>query len=86
MFLSITDRNNYYNGVADAPQPTLSARIIDMLGFYTYTMTEAEQTSLETESGAFSKVENWLKEEIVANSNGYLVDGDIVIIPNVTLL
>jgi hypothetical protein len=86
VFLSITDRNNYYNGVADAPQPTLSARIIDMLGFYTYTMTEAEQTSLETESGAFSKVENWLKEEIVANSNGYLVDGDIVIIPNVTLL
>jgi len=86
VFLSITDRNDYYNGVIGSPQPTLSARIIDMLGFYTYTMTEAEQTSLETEAGAFSKVENWLKDQIVANSNGYLVDGDIVIIPNVTLL
>lgn len=37
-------------------------------------------------NGAFSKVEEWLKELIIANSNGYLTDGDIVIIPSVTLI
>jgi hypothetical protein len=37
-------------------------------------------------NGAFSKVEEWLKELIVANSNEYLTDGDIVIIPSVTLI
>ena len=86
VFLSITDRDDYYNGVVGAPEPTLSSRIIDMLGFYTYIMTEEEQTSLETELGAFSKVENWLKNEIVTNSNEYLTDSDIIIIPNVALL
>ena len=86
VFLSITDRDDYYNGVVGAPNPTISSRINDMLGFYTYTMTEEEQTSLETEVGAFSKVENWLKDQIVENSNGYLTQADIVIIPNVTLL
>jgi len=86
VFLSVTDRDDYYNGVVGAPNPTISSRINDMLGFYTYTMTEEEQTSLETEVGAFSKVENWLKDQIVENSNGYLTQADIVIIPNVTLL
>ena len=86
VFLSVTDRDDYYNGVVGAPNPTISSRINDMLGFYSYTMTEEEQTSLETEVGAFSKVENWLKDQIVENSNGYLTQADIVIIPNVTLL
>jgi len=86
VFLSVTDRDDYYNGVVGAPNPTISSRINDMLGFYSYTMTEEEQTSLETEVGAFSKVENWLKDQIVENSNGYLTQADIVVIPNVTLL
>ena len=53
---------------------------------YEKEMTVGEQASLELEAGAFSKVEGWLKDLIVANSNEYLTDGDIVIIPSVTLI
>jgi hypothetical protein len=64
----------------------MSGQIKDMLSAYFREMTVEEQASLEAEAGAFSKVEGWLKDEIVANSNGYLTDDDIAIIPSTVLL
>jgi len=86
VFLSPSDRDDYWNGVEGAPDPTMSGQIKDMLSAYFREMTAEEQASLEAEAGAFSKVEGWLKDEIVANSNGYLTDDDIVIIPSTVLL
>ena len=86
VFLSIQDRDDYYNGVEGAPQPSTTGVINNMIPLYEKEMTIDEQASLELEAGAFSKVEGWLKDLIVANSNEYLTDGDIVIIPSVTLV
>ena len=86
VFLSIQDRDDYYNGVEGAPQPSTTGVINNMMSAYEKEMTVGEQASLELEAGAFSKVEGWLKDLIVANSNEYLTDGDIVIIPSVTLI
>jgi len=80
VFLSVQDRDDYWNGVEGAPEPTMSGQIKDMSSAYLKEMTVEEQASLETEAGAFSKVEGWLKDLIVANSGGYLTDGDVVII------
>jgi len=80
VFLSVQDRDDYFNGVEGAPQPTMSSKIYDMSAMYFREMTVEEQASLETEAGAFSKVEGWLKDLIVANSNEYLTDGDVAII------
>ena len=85
LFLSVSDRDNYYNGVVGAPSPTTTAAINDMSGSYEKEMTLAEQAAL-SDAGAFELVEGWLKDLIVANSDGYLTDGDIVIIPSVVLL
>jgi hypothetical protein len=78
VFLSASDRDDYYNGVEGAP-------INDMSGAYEKEMTVEEQAAL-SDAGAFELVEGWLKDLIVANSDGYLTDGDIVIIPSVVLL
>ena len=86
VFLSIQDRDDYYNGVEGAPQPSTTGVINNMIPLYEKEMTIDEQASLELEAGVFSKVEGWLKDLIVANSNEYLTDGDIVIIPSVTLV
>jgi hypothetical protein len=56
-----------------------------MSGAYEKEMTVEEQAAL-SDAGAFELVEGWLKDLIVANSDGYLTDGDIVIIPSVVLL
>ena len=80
IFLNVQDRDDYWNGDENAPNPSVSSNIKDMLPTYLKVMTDVEKASLESEAGAFSKVESWLKEEIVANSNGYLTDSDIVII------
>ena len=72
IFLSIQDRDDYYNGVEGAPQPSTTGAINDMISAYEKEMTVGEQASLELEAGAFSKVEGWLKDLIVANSNEYL--------------
>jgi hypothetical protein len=85
VFLSIQDRDDYYNGVVGAPQPSTTAAINDMSGAYEKEMTVEEQAAL-SDAGAFELVEGWLKDLIVANSNEYLTDGDIVIIPSVTLV
>ena len=84
VFLSVSDRDDYYNGVAGAPSPTTTSSINDMLDAYEKEMTVEEQAAL-SDAGAFALVEGWLKELIVANSNEYLTDGDIVIIPSVVL-
>ena len=85
VFLSASDRDDYYNGVAGAPNPTTTAAINDMSGSYEKEMTLAEQAAL-SDAGAFELVEGWLKDLILANSNDYLTDGDIVIIPSTVLL
>ena len=85
LFLSVSDRDDYYNGVVGAPDPTTTAAINDMSGAYEKEMTVEEQAAL-SDAGAFELVEGWLKDLIVANSNGYLVDGDVIIISGVTLI
>ena len=85
IFLSIQDRDDYYNGVEGAPQPSTTGVINNMMSAYEKEMTVEEQAAL-SDAGAFALVEGWLKELIVANSNEYLTDGDIVIIPSVVLL
>jgi hypothetical protein len=80
VFLSVSDRDDYWNKVEGALEPTTTNVINDMLSSYEKEMTVEEQTSLETETGAFSKVEGWLKDLIVANSNEYLTESDIIII------
>jgi hypothetical protein len=82
IFLSVQDRNNYYDKIAGALEPNSSANIENMLPYYDYTMTLIEYQALNTEIGVMDSVQDYLLSEIVSNSNGYLLSSDIVIIPS----
>jgi hypothetical protein len=79
-FLTIQDRDDYFAQVVDAMPPVMCKDIIDMLFSYEKLMTAQEFADLNTEIGVLNTVQDWLKTEIVNNSNGYLVAGDIVIV------
>jgi len=82
IFLSVADRDDYFNNVPDSPEPSLSGSIKDLLATYDYVMTDAEYIALNTATGVMDIVQDYLKAKIVENSNEYLIDTDIVIVPS----
>jgi hypothetical protein len=82
LFLNVTDRNNYYNNVEGSTSPINSATIINFLPYYDFLMTLEQFENLNNKVGVMNDVEGYLLDSIVNNSNGYLLNSDITIIPS----
>lgn len=82
LFLSIADRDSFFSDPLSGIKPHLTSSIEHLQGFYTYQMSDAQYLALNTETGVMDTVQDYLKSEIVENSDGYLTDSDISIVPS----
>lgn len=82
IFLSVADRDNYYNKVEGAPSPSLSGKVNELESTYDYEMSEEQYLALNTETGVMDTVQDYLKTRIIEMSEGYFSSSDIVIIPS----
>jgi hypothetical protein len=79
-FLSVADRDAYFADPNNSMPPVMCKEIENMQFQYEKTMTQQEFDDLNTQTGVLDTVQDWLKDAIVAASNGYLTAGDIAIV------